>query len=341
MRDAGRLDASGVTQRPSLWRVEEEPAAEREDLTRVRKSQSQEAEIDRLREEATEASDEYARLAAETLEAHRHEAELDTLVGRLRTDAQVQEHQLATLRDRLATVDVELDDLRAVRDALTPPDLPSRPGLDLAASFRPAEQVGGDFYLVAEGPRDVTVLVVGDVIGKGLTAARRAAFVRTVFATTVPFSDDPAQLLGWANVALMERAADNEGDFVTVACAAFAPRERVVRWGYAGHPGMLWLDTGEELEGGRAIPLGLDADVAFTAASGDSTPSTGVLLYTDGLTEARHNGEQFGPTRLTNTVQVLKGQSPSRIVAALTEEVEQFSEHGLPDDLCVLAARIN
>jgi len=334
------MDATGVIQRPSLWRVEETPAEEREDLTQARKAQRQEAEIGRLREEATEASDEYARLAAETLEAHRHEADLDTLVGRLRTDAQVQEDQLATLRDRLATVDVELDDLRAVRDALTPPELPSRPGLDLAASFRPAEQVSGDFYLVAEGPRDVSVLVVGDVVGKGLTAARRAAFIRTVFATTVPFSDDPAQLLGWANVALMERAAD-ERDFVTVACAAFSPRERVVRWAYAGHPGMLWLDSGEELEGGRAIPLGLAAGVAFTTATGDFTPSTGVLLYTDGLTEARHDGEQFGPTRLTDTVQTLKGQSPSQIVAALTEEVEQFSDHRLPDDLCVLAARIN
>ena len=76
-------------------------------------------------------------------------------------------------------------------------------------------------------------------------------------------------------------------------------------------------------------------------ATGDFTPSTGVLLYTDGLTEARHDGEQFGPTRLTDTVQTLKGESPSRIVAALTEEVEQFSDHRLPDDLCVLAARIN
>jgi len=89
------------------------------DSVRIRKAQSQEAEIDRLREEATEASDEYARLAAETLEAHRHEAELDTLVGRLRTDAQVQEHQLAMLRDRLATVDLEFETVRAVRDALT------------------------------------------------------------------------------------------------------------------------------------------------------------------------------------------------------------------------------
>ena len=52
------------------------------------------------------------------------------------------------------------------------------------------EQVSGDVYLVAEGPQDSTVLVIGDVVGHGLQAARRA-FIRTAFAATAPFSDDP------------------------------------------------------------------------------------------------------------------------------------------------------
>jgi serine phosphatase RsbU (regulator of sigma subunit) len=65
-----------------------------------------------------------------------------------------------------------------------------------------------------------------------------------------------------------------------------------------------------------------------------------VLLYTDGVTEARRNGEQFGPTLLRNTVRALEGQRASRIVAALTEGVEQFA-NPLSDDLCVLAVRID
>src|SRR4029450_6927639 len=97
----------------------------------------------------------------------------------------------------------ELEDLRAIRDALTPPELPDRPGLELAATFVPvAEQVSGDFYLVAEGPQDSTLMVIGDVVGHGMRAGRRAAFVRTTFAATAPFSDDPCQLLSWANTAL-------------------------------------------------------------------------------------------------------------------------------------------
>ena len=193
--------------------MNEEPPAGAEDLARLRnKAREQQAEITRLHAEAAEAGEERARLVAETREAHRRGHAWSALVGRLRSEARVHEHDLASLRKRLADVEVELDDLRAMRDALTPPDLPSRPGLDLAASFVPAtEQVSGDFYLVAEGPHDASLLVVGDVVGKGHSAARHAAFVRTVFATTAPFSDDPARLLGWANVVLAERATEDRG----------------------------------------------------------------------------------------------------------------------------------
>ena len=132
----------------------------------------------------------------------------DTLIARLRGEAAVREADLGLLRERLETAEHELEDLRAIRDALTPPELPRRPGLELAAAGLPAvaERVSGDFYLVAEGPQDSTVLVVGDVVGHGLQAARRAAFIRTTFAATAPFSDDPSRLLSWANTALIERA---------------------------------------------------------------------------------------------------------------------------------------
>jgi phosphoserine phosphatase RsbU/P len=103
---------------------------------------------------------------------------------------------------------------------------------------------------------------------------------------------------------------------------------------------VLWLDSGEELSGGRAAPLGLSEELAYTTAAHQLTPGTGVLLYTDGVTEARHNGEQFGQARLAQIVQALGGQSPSEIVAAVTTEVHQFAATRLADDLCVVAARI-
>ena len=112
------------------------------------------------------------------------------------------------LRRRLSTQHRELGELRALRAALVPPGTPERPAVDLATCFVPAqERVAGDFFFVGEGPRDATVVVVGDVVGKGLEAARRAAFVRAALAAYAPYDDDPCRLLELANSALVQAAS--------------------------------------------------------------------------------------------------------------------------------------
>jgi serine phosphatase RsbU (regulator of sigma subunit) len=270
---------------------------------------------------------------------HRHE----TLIARLRDEAALREGDLAVLGERLVAAEHELEDLRAIRDALTPPELPQRPGLELAAAFLPAaaEQVSGDFYLVAEGPQDSTVLIVGDVVGHGLQAGRRAAFVRTAFAATAPFSDDPCRLLSWANTALIERAGTSN-EFVTAACVTYLPNEQLLRWAYAGHPPALWLDDGRELIATRqGCPLGVRADPGCVEGSRRSTAGAGVLLYTDGLTEARHDGKQFGLDGVSAALGGLHRPSPTEAVAILRARLADFAYGTLTDDLCLLAARIN
>ena len=269
---------------------------------------------------------------------HRHEE----LIARLREEAAVREGDLTALRERLAAAEHELEDLRAIRDALTPPKLPRRPGLELAAAFLPAsaERVSGDFYLVAEGPQGSTVLVVGDVVGHGLQAARRAAFIRTTFAATAPFSDDPCRLLSWANTALIERAGVS-AEFVTAACVTFLPSKQVLRWAYAGHPPALWLDDGHELIASRqGTALGLGPDPGFVEGSQRATVGGGVLLYTDGLTEARHDGQMFGLDGVSAALGGLHRPSPTEAVAVLRARVADFAYGTLTDDLCLLAARI-
>jgi serine phosphatase RsbU (regulator of sigma subunit) len=266
----------------------------------------------------------------------------EKLIARLRDEAAVREGDLAALRERLAATEHELEDLRAIRDALTPPELPRRPGLELAAAFLPAiaEQVSGDFYLVAEGPQDSTMLLVGDVVGHGLQAARRAAFIRTTFAATAPFSDDPCRLLSWANTALIERAGVSV-EFVTAACVTFLPSTHTLRWAYAGHPPALWLDDGHELIASRqGTPLGLGPDPGFVEGSQRVTVGAGVLLYTDGLTEARHDGQMFGLDGVSAALGGLHRPSPTEAVAVLRARVADFAYGTLTDDLCLLAARI-
>jgi serine phosphatase RsbU (regulator of sigma subunit) len=294
-----------------------------------------ERELGRLRSEvAAQQRD----IRARDGQQHRQE----TLNARLREEAAVRDADLAGLRDRLRAAEHELEDLRAIRDALTPPELPQRPGLELAAAFLPAaaEQVSGDFYLVAEGPQDSTVLVVGDVVGHGLQAGRRAAFVRTTFAATAPFSDDPSRLLSWANTALIERAGTSI-DYVTAACVTYLPKQQLLRWAYAGHPPALGLDDSRELAAPRqGTPLGLQADPGCAEGSRRSTSGAGILLYTDGLTEARHDGKPFGLDGVSAALDGLHKPSATEAVAILRTRVADFAFGARTDDLCLLAARI-
>jgi serine phosphatase RsbU (regulator of sigma subunit) len=267
----------------------------------------------------------------------------ETLIARLRREAEVRDDELVALRARLDAAEHELEDLRAIRDALTPPELPGRPGLDLAAAFLPAEaeRVSGDFYLVAEGPQDSTLLVMGDVVGHGVQAGRRAAFVRTTFAATAPFSDDPWRLLSWANTALVERAGTSS-DFVTVACVTFHPKNRVLRWAYAGHPPALWMHNGQELVAPRqGFPLGLEEDPDYEEGYLQLQDPVGLLLYTDGLTEARRGESFFGLEGVSAVLGALEDPSPSEAIAVLRARVADFAYGTLTDDLCMLAARIH
>jgi serine phosphatase RsbU (regulator of sigma subunit) len=241
-------------------------------------------------------------------------------------------------------VSTELQEPRWVAElehALRPPKVPERLGVDLATASLPAgHSVGGDFSLVAEGPRDATVLVVGDAMGHGRAAARRAAFTRAAFAATAQYSNDPAQLLGWANAALMERAGDGV-DFVTAACVTYVPRERLLRWAYAGHPPALWLDDPRELAAPQqGTPLGLGPDPGCVAGSRRLARPAGTLLYTDGLTEARRGKRFFGLDGVTAALGRLGGRpSPAEAIDALRARVADFAEDALTDDLCLLAAR--
>jgi serine phosphatase RsbU (regulator of sigma subunit) len=271
-----------------------------------------------------------------------YEQRQDTLIERLRREARVRDDELTGLRERLEAAEHELEDLRAIRDALTPSELPQRPGLELAAAFVPAaERVSGDFYLVAEGPQDSTVLVIGDVVGHGLQAARRAAFVRTAFVATAPFSDDPWRLLSWTNTALVERAGTSP-EFVTAACMTYLPRERLLRWAYAGHPPALHMPGGRELVApSQGIPLGVHAEPEYVEGTLRHDGPIGVLLYTDGLTEARHNGSFFGLEGVVSVLDELERPSAREAVATLRSRVAAFADDGsLTDDLCMLAASI-
>jgi serine phosphatase RsbU (regulator of sigma subunit) len=204
--------------------------------------------------------------------------------------------------------------------------------------------VGGDFYLAAEGPRGSTVLLVGDVVGKGVEAARRAVYVRTSLVTFAPFEDDPGRLLHLANAALIDRAGTSV-DYVTAACVVHRPADATLAWAIAGHPPPLRLDDGAPLPADAAgQPLGLEVDLAFESRTAPLARVAGVLLYTDGVLDARERvgdgegGRRFGEERLRSVVAEHGVRGAVAVVDALRDALEAFAPEG-GDDVCLLAAR--
>jgi PAS domain S-box-containing protein len=245
----------------------------------------------------------------------------------------------------IAAQDQELAELRVLQRALTPAEPPARPHLELASCFLAAEDgVAGDFYLVAPGPRDATVFVVGDVIGHGIEAARRATFLRTALATFCRFTDDPQRLLEMANHALIERSGLTT-EFVTAVCAAYRPDERALLWASAGHPPPVRLDRGEVADGRTGLPLGIEIDLAATCHELALSDRDGVLLFTDGLPEARdgdlrrREAERFGEERVHELIRRLDGASAPAVVRELRDAATRHVGGRFADDLCILAAR--
>jgi serine phosphatase RsbU (regulator of sigma subunit) len=270
-------------------------------------------------------------------------ARLRRRIEELDAQAQLREGRITALIAEAFEREGEIRDLEAMREVLTPAEVRAAEGLEVECSFTPAaEGVSGDFYLVAPGPdEDSTVLAVGDVSGKGLEAARRATFVRTSLATFAGFVDDPCRLLELSNQVLVERTGTSSV-FVTAVAAAIHPREGRMKWAAAGHYPPLLLDSGEMLNCNvPSPPLGVDAHLSCGCSETELPPGAGVLLFTDGLTEAhRPRQELFGERRLVDTLRALSGSPSETVVSRLQSAVLEHAGASLGDDLCIVAARV-
>ena len=253
----------------------------------------------------------------------------------------------ATLRQRLAESERDVRELESLRAALTSPELPALDGLTIATAYTPADggHAAGDFFLVAPSVDGTAIVVVGDVVGHGLSAARRAAFVRTTIAMFAQYTSDPVAILRLVNTAVIEREPGTE--FVTALCAIFAADARTVTWASAGHPPPWDLDRAEPLGRGRhGLPLGVEPTLIGEAVTASLPPGGGALLYTDGLPEARtaHDvarHELFGEDAARAALRALNGARPDEIVAALNAAAVRHAGGAPADDLCLVAVRLD
>lgn len=242
----------------------------------------------------------------------------------------------------------ELIELRTIQETLSPAEPELRPGLALATCYVPARDgVAGDFYLVTQGLNDSTVIAIGDVAGRGLEAAKRAWFVRTVLASSAGFTEDPGEMLDLANYSLIEESGASSL-FVTAACLVCRPQDRTIRWSVAGHDSPILLDDATPLPNRprAGVPLGIEESTGCATVVSSLRLGSGLLLYTDGVTEARgSNGDVpdalFGEQRLRELISELEGEPPDTVVERVRDAVLEHTGGRLEDDLCLVALRLS
>ncbi len=221
-----------------------------------------------------------------------------------------------------STLEGEMAAAREVQRVMVPEDLPQVDGYAIESAYRPAAEVGGDFFQVIPLKSGRTLIVIGDVSGKGLRAAMIVSMIVGALRTVTGYTDEPAEILRELNRRLYGRM--HEG-FAT--CLAVRLEEKgSLSLANAGHlPPYL---NGTEVQFLGSLPLGLAEDAAYAQTRMEMAVGDVIVLLTDGIVEARDNqGLLLGFARVES---MLRARSTATNVAEIAQQ------HGQNDDMTVL-----
>ncbi len=256
----------------------------------------------------------------------------------------------ATAIDTALLFDSRTQVARALQQTLLPPELPEIPGIDLGARYRVADigiEIGGDFYDVFEIPSGWNV-VLGDVCGKGPAAAAVTGLFRHTLRAVAPGLAEsgagPAAVLGATSDAILDQIDDTR--FATAALVELVPDggRADVRVACGGHPRPVLVradGTIEKVDASGTL-LGVLPDPPLQEVELGMEPGDALVLYTDGVTEARNGSLQFGESRL---IEALEGAQhlpdASAVADRVVHAVDVFRDPASPaDDIAVVVVRV-
>ena len=237
--------------------------------------------------------------------------------------------------------------VHALQATLVPPALPTIHGVDLAASYRVAEggiDIGGDFYDAFPLTQPTYAAVIGDVSGKGPSAAAVTGLVRQSLRALAPREDRPSGALAASNGVLIDQVDDTR--FCTAVLAYVTPTAEgvTVVVANAGHPRpyVFTADGAASVVEVQGTLLGVVADIELTDVRVDLGPGDALVMVTDGVTEARDGGDELGEAGLLAGLERCPvgsdAQSMADAIVALTVD---YSEGTVRDDVAVLVIRAN
>jgi serine phosphatase RsbU (regulator of sigma subunit) len=249
---------------------------------------------------------------------------------------QLVRQQQAEARQR-ERIEQELKIAQIIQQQFLPKTLPDLPSWHVAAFYRPARTVGGDFYDFIALPDGRVMFVVGDVTDKGIPAALVMASTHALLRDAAPRLVSPGQVLGHVNDML---CADIPAHmFVTCLALVLDPVSGQVVFANAGHdvPYVRTQDGVKELRA-RGMPLGLMPGMDYEEMSFQFEPGDCALLHSDGLAEAHApDREMFGFPRVAQLVG--KGPSGEALIDLCLTELSEFTgpEHEQEDDITLVS----
>ncbi|UDY22706.1 PP2C family protein-serine/threonine phosphatase [Nocardioides sp. Kera G14] len=265
------------------------------------------------------------------------------------TERRAYEQELVRARQRAEASEEQAHLLaHALQKTFIPPSAPVVPGLDIAGSYRSAGDgtvVGGDFYDIFPLDADEWIVVLGDVGGKGPAAAVVTAFVRDTVRVLTMSESSPAQVLGQLNRLLYRHGSD--GRFCTcvlVRLSRVGGHWHVVT-SVAGHPAPVLVRDGAAAVFApyAGILLGVLETADYTEHELRLSPGDGMVLYTDGITEARAGEDLFGEQPLLASVTRLTADPTTTMAAvasSLVAEALEFQSGTAADDIAAIGLRV-
>lgn len=238
---------------------------------------------------------------------------------------------------------------RTLQQTLLPPRLPSIPGIQIAARYRFAAEgteIGGDFYDLFETADGAWAIVIGDACGKGPEAAALTGLARHSLRAAAVRERRPARVLRLLNETILDQVADNR--FLTMAYARLetdgqdGDDSARLSVACAGHPFPVIVRAagGVELVRAGGMIVGSLPDADFHEEDVVLGPGDAIVMYTDGVIEARRGDEIYGEERLLELLASCTDQDARAIANAVRQAVGDFLP-GLPrDDMAILVLRV-
>jgi serine phosphatase RsbU (regulator of sigma subunit) len=227
-----------------------------------------------------------------------------------------------------------------MQQSLLPSEQPDVPGLEVGTVYESAAQVdvGGDVFDFMELPDGRLAVVLGDVTGHGIDATADMAMAKFVFRSLAREHPEPSDFLAHANEVVVGEIAI--GKFITMAYLAIDPKG-TVDCASAGHPEpRLVLPDGrvEPLRCG-GLALGIDAPQTYDPVRAELPPGSAVVLYTDGVIEARRGADLFGSERLDALLAERAGRPAQEIADAVVAACRAYAGGDLGDDCAIVVIK--